>query len=1350
MRFDAPLPDVHVVEFGDRGDGHPLGTYRQVARHVWHEDGLDGARDLFTFTEVRRAKSAITLYDRSRRVTLELDLQLGLVTYSESGGTARALYAITEVSARPNGRLTNLVTVGGGYYIQAGPAEWLECYPDGNVRARYPESRRDDWSIYLRDPARRANVQLDLHREEVRYRTDGGAENVLGRVVEATGGVTGRLVNRVEFGTSTRHWAGTFRQTGPATWVEDSRTAGPDRFEFHETARDDWSVYLLDRSRDVGLQLDLHTGIVYLTVGTGPRGEQYRIVGSDEVTTVGAADGRRVNWILTGSADGLPGVTFHQTGRRHWAAGDRVLEEVGRTRDVIHLRGARPGADPVEFDLVTGVCTGGRVLDTRSHLNGWLLRRVELGSDGTWTGRLRQVGWNSWVEDTPRAPAEFVYDETGRDDWTVTLRDTSRGVDIVVDLYSRTVSGREIASAAGGPEPWRHRQPITSRSVLTAAPEVDPVTKVVTERPVYRTSVSVPRAAVYADVWASEEVTLEIDGVAHVVDGVRPVRVRPSRLSRISIATAATSLSCPQIYLRTNLMTAAQRHVLMPDVETHKKVVALKPGDLFAARTALGVPHLDAEQADALQRSLVNVASSVQHTYNDTPHGVHHDRAVHPANMEHPHFRLDFTGGVSYTPLTAAQVRAHTANARRLELPVGQGLFDGIAEWFHKAEAIVVHTVTAVAHDIVETVEHVAKDVVETVDHVGEDLVHGDLLSAGKDLLQGGEHLGTDLVRGVAGVATDVVKGAGQLLVVTVAAGKEAVQWVIDHTGVLGEALGWLLHKAGVALGDAVGWLLDRVGWRTDVIATHDGLEDLLVSAFGGLKVFPARLRTEADGFFASLATTVEDGIDSALDRLGIDALAPQHGPVAGHSAAVETLEWLLGQVVGGPPALSFATAFASGGTGGTGEGPGGAVLALLEDALGDADDPAVAAFGDALRYLQLAVSGSEHTPEHLIGALLELVKGIALIGIRIVGAVADAVLDLVAAVVDGLAKVAQQPLDLPFLSDFYEGITGGKQLTVLSLTCLAVGAPMTMLYRSMFHARPFADGAPVELTQMDGLGRNTGVLYATGQIFASVTSTASDAYSYTSHESERQGGEDGDRELDTFGGGDGPPLAGAPAGDPAVTFLALNSLTGLLCMVGANPVSWAEKRRARQMLAGEEPTDDTAPLDLTRRDDPREAPSFWSWVIWTYQFPLWFIDVAVGIGMIAGKKARGETRGLAMAGGVYRVFVALGGAGTIVLMGVLAAADDGKARYLRTGTTNLSDEDQQYLAWAETPQARRLKALGNMIDGVPAVAQVLGIDQVVEATEGISLVGLLAVDALGHLGEGIVYAVRTGQDALY
>lgn len=70
------------------------------------------------------------------------------------------------------------------------------------------------------------------------------------------GQTNGRNVNFVQYEN------GNFTLTSNQTWTE----LNPDgnKYTFKEVTRDDWSVYMIDRSRDITFQLDLYTKKIYL------------------------------------------------------------------------------------------------------------------------------------------------------------------------------------------------------------------------------------------------------------------------------------------------------------------------------------------------------------------------------------------------------------------------------------------------------------------------------------------------------------------------------------------------------------------------------------------------------------------------------------------------------------------------------------------------------------------------------------------------------------------------------------------------------------------------------------------------------------------------------------------------------------------------------------------------------------------------------------------------------------------------------------------------------------------------------------------------------------------------------
>jgi hypothetical protein len=80
-------------------------------------------------------------------------------------------FTLVDRSEKPNGRNVKRVVFdsGKGQFRQAGQGTWVEESADGDVRFRFREMNRDDWSVYLFDPSRNVNLQLDLHTKKINY-----------------------------------------------------------------------------------------------------------------------------------------------------------------------------------------------------------------------------------------------------------------------------------------------------------------------------------------------------------------------------------------------------------------------------------------------------------------------------------------------------------------------------------------------------------------------------------------------------------------------------------------------------------------------------------------------------------------------------------------------------------------------------------------------------------------------------------------------------------------------------------------------------------------------------------------------------------------------------------------------------------------------------------------------------------------------------------------------------------------------------------------------------------------------------------------------------------------------------
>lgn len=174
-------------------------------------------------------------------------------------------------AAPANGRNVNVVSVEQGTFRQIGNKQWVEQNKQGQRVFSFTETHRDDWSVYLNDTSRNVRLQLDMHRKIVGYSdANNTTTRDLYRITSGSSKLSGWLVKNVTFN------KGAFVDKGGKRWVETG-TRNEVRFNFSEVARDDWSVYLKDHSRNVNIQLDLHTRKIMYNAGNDPKVPLYNI-----------------------------------------------------------------------------------------------------------------------------------------------------------------------------------------------------------------------------------------------------------------------------------------------------------------------------------------------------------------------------------------------------------------------------------------------------------------------------------------------------------------------------------------------------------------------------------------------------------------------------------------------------------------------------------------------------------------------------------------------------------------------------------------------------------------------------------------------------------------------------------------------------------------------------------------------------------------------------------------------------------------------------------------------------------------------------------------------------------------
>lgn len=118
-----------------------------------------------------------------------ISLAMALALAGASGSTALGLVAMP-AAAQPgsdvNGWNVQNVQVERASFARQADGSWVELDANGRVTFRFVEVQRDEWSVYLNDPSRNVQLQLDLFRRKVSYGTGGGSRSDLYDITSAS------------------------------------------------------------------------------------------------------------------------------------------------------------------------------------------------------------------------------------------------------------------------------------------------------------------------------------------------------------------------------------------------------------------------------------------------------------------------------------------------------------------------------------------------------------------------------------------------------------------------------------------------------------------------------------------------------------------------------------------------------------------------------------------------------------------------------------------------------------------------------------------------------------------------------------------------------------------------------------------------------------------------------------------------------------------------------------------------------------------------------------------------------------------------------------------------------------
>ncbi|WP_020607019.1 WD40 repeat domain-containing protein [Spirosoma spitsbergense] len=584
----------------------------------------------------------------------------------------------------------------------------------------------------------------------------------------------------------------------------------------------------------------------------------------------------------------------------------------------------------------------------------------------------------------------------------------------------------------------------------------------------YRTVLTVPLTAISLVLTADEPVTVTIKDISYDIGPSKPVVLTPNRFGKVIIDLPATGLHPPMLLAHTSNMPEGEFNQMFPAGSTHKKIATMPDKAIFDNWNILRADPgeaADVSHCDAVQRSMRNLARTVQYTYHGCSCGFHHKRQLTAHNMEHAHWRVDMSAPkLAYQPLTTAYVKANLQNAPRASQDTSRqtlGLFAAFEADLLRARQILVHTAHRLGDDLVETGKAVVGDVVEAAENmgkhlsdsaskVGEDIVHGNIVGAATDLRNGvfsvGSDLATeslhaagDLVDGGINVLGEVIEAVPKLVVVTLDLDGTLVQYVLDHTGMVGKMLEHLIGKAHIQIDRVLAWLKEKLIW-TDILATQTALNQAMTDGLTGLIGQVPAIKASADIFLKSLSARLAQALSESPNRAEISTSIPKdtHNHETTHH-----INWLLSKMVDHdavdplgalPAAPANLTDVIN------------TFLQKAQQAIGPDNQAATQALAKARADMQTAFDHPFGSIDALLNAGKELAKALAFVLIDLVGDLIDAIFDIATVSLTWLRDSLSTPIQIPFLTAFYSFQTRGGTLTLLNLVTLVVATPLTVM----------------------------------------------------------------------------------------------------------------------------------------------------------------------------------------------------------------------------------------------------------------------------------------------------------------
>ena len=575
----------------------------------------------------------------------------------------------------------------------------------------------------------------------------------------------------------------------------------------------------------------------------------------------------------------------------------------------------------------------------------------------------------------------------------------------------------------------------------------------------YRTTLRFEPGAGAIEVSATDFTTIEVDGTTYEIHEEQSATLTPNELNFIMITSEADGLNTPGLKIQTREMADNEQVVIFPNQEAHQQIAELEDGALWNAKDAQGnlivdrAAHSQAEVA-SVQNTIKRVTATV--TYADKapvakPGGgsrvLSSERVVSGTAIDQP-WELKFKPEPDEGERRQSQAQSAILKSRGL-------VAASVAA--NRPENGGIEEATVSEDDFAQLLSQATSSESVPVETSGKDTQLPGATGFGSARLVGGIkrlRIGRR-IRNAIKKATSVVVGAVKGVVhFVVKTATEVIDFVVDTVEKVGEFIEAVVEKVVNGIKKFIEFLQFLFNWG-DILDTQKYLVGAINDGFDYVAQQVESVKGPVSNFMDELQETVEDAMNQLVTTLGGEPSEVREGG----SGLPEAVEWFFSKLMGGskqddaeptprgvkPPSgdskpehfvFHFVEAFADG---------VGAVLRGFEG-LGETIATLIA---NPLKP-QLAVVVLVETLRDVIIQLLEAVENLAL-----------GFLDAIAEAIEQLKKLLNAEIKIPFISDLFRLIGGGK-LTVLNLTGLLLAIPVTIVSKLIFGEAPFKNEPPL------------------------------------------------------------------------------------------------------------------------------------------------------------------------------------------------------------------------------------------------------------------------------------------------